>query len=203
MIVYLIRHGETDYNSVKKLQGHSDICLNEKGRSLAEKVAQAMESVEFDLIFSSPLKRALETARILKGNRDIPIIQDERIKEICFGEYEGLSYQSGGFNIPDNNFLDFFNRPDEYNTPPGGESFEDILSRTKDFLKELSTHSQYKNKTILISTHGCALKAILANIKKTPLRDFWGEGVDRNCAVTIVEITNENVNIIAEGKVMA
>ena len=107
MKIYLIRHGETDYNSVKRLQGQSDICLNENGREIAKKVGSALMDVDFDYIFSSPLMRALETAKIIRGDRDIPVIIEDRIKEMCFGEYEGLCYKGDGFNIPDKNFRYF------------------------------------------------------------------------------------------------
>ena len=89
MKLYIVRHGETDWNNEKKLQGRSDVPLNDYGRELAYITAEALKDVSYDAIYSSPLIRAYETATILKGDRDIDIIKDERLREMCFGEYEG------------------------------------------------------------------------------------------------------------------
>lgn len=201
MKLYLIRHGETDRNKAKCLQGRTDIELNEYGRELARKTAEGLKEVDFDMIFTSPLKRARETAEIIKGERTIPIIIEERIQEISFGEYEGLCYGKDHYSIPDKNFMDFFDKPECYETPPAGESFQEVLLRTGDFLKELAEKQEYQDKTILLSTHGCALKAILANACNTPLPLFWGGGVHRNCAVSLLEITDGQIHVLEDGRV--
>lgn len=202
MTIYLIRHGETDLNKEHRLQGHSDIELNDYGRELARITGQALSTVNFDYVFTSPLIRAKETAQILVDNQEVkaPIIEDERIKEICFGEFEGLSYSKDGFTIPDKTFMNFFDKPEEYNIPEKGEGFEDVIERTGSFLKELTENKKYENKTILVSTHGCALKAILANINNISIKNFWGKGVHRNCAVSIVNICGGKIEV-EEGKV--
>lgn len=201
MIVYLIRHGETDLNKEKRLQGQTDIPLNEYGRHLAEITGRALAEVCFDSVFSSPLNRAVETAEIIVGNRTCRFYMDSRIQEISFGEYEGLCYGAEGFNIPDPNFMHFFNAPELYTTPPKGENFKDIITRTGAFWRELAANPEYEDKTILVSTHGCALKALLANICGTEIKDFWGTGVHRNCAVTIVKVMHGSAGVVEEGKV--
>ena len=75
MKLYIVRHGETDWNNEKKLQGRSDVPLNDYGRELAYITSEALKDVKFDAIYSSPLIRAYETATILKGDRDIEIIR--------------------------------------------------------------------------------------------------------------------------------
>ena len=86
MDIYLIRHGETDWNKTKRLQGVTDIPLNAYGIELAEKTAEGLKDVPFDRIYTSPLIRAKETAQIILGTRQIPLLEDPRIKEIGFGE---------------------------------------------------------------------------------------------------------------------
>ncbi len=207
MRLYLIRHGETDLNKHKILQGRSDIELNDFGRKLAEETGKNLNTY-FDVVYTSPLKRAKETAYILvtecskryPGKAIPEIIDDERIQEISFGDYEGMCYGTD-FNIPDETFLNFFKAPEQYHTPPNGESFEDVITRTGEFLKELLEDGQNADKTILISTHGCALKALLANIRNTPIKEFWGEGVYKNCGVSIVEVEHGQVNVIEDGKI--
>lgn len=201
MILYMIRHGETDKNKAKLLQGRSDTFLNEYGRELARITARALTEVDFDMVFTSPLSRAVETAEILKGERDIPVIAEERIQEISFGEYEGHCYAGEHYNIPDPDFGFFFTAPEKYKPAPSGESFEAVIGRTGTFLKELINNPEYEDKTILISTHGCALKALLANITHCALADFWGKGVYKNCGVAIVEVVDGKARILEDGKV--
>ena len=80
---------------MKKVQGTADISLNERGRELARVTGEALKEVPFDLAISSPLKRALETARLVLGDREVPIYTDRRIQEISFGEMEGTSLLEG------------------------------------------------------------------------------------------------------------
>ena len=201
MILYMIRHGETDFNRQRRIQGQSDIPLNAWGRELARRTGKGLEDVRFDLVVTSPLIRAKETAQLIVGEKSIPFIEEPRIQEIAFGEYEGLCCSKDGYNIPDKNFLAFFDDPSHYQTPPKGESFQQIIDRTGCFMEELINRGEYADKTILISTHGCSLKAILANINHTPVEQFWGEGVHRNCAVTILKVQDGKIEVEEEGKV--
>lgn len=201
MKLYIIRHGETDWNVKRRFQGHSDIPLNEEGRRLAHLTAQALEAVPFTRVITSPLKRALETAMILKGEREIPVTVEPRIKEIGFGEYEGLCCSKEGYNIPDPEFMNFFEKPEAYQPPKGAESIEALRERTADFFEELAHNRTMENETILVSTHGAALRGILSYINQIGIEDFWKGGVHKNCAITIVDITAGNASVIEEGKV--
>ena len=136
MKIYLIRHGETDWNLEQRLQGATDIPLNENGLELARETAQGLKEVPFDLIYTSPLKRAKQTAEILRGERDIPLIEEPRIREICFGIYEGYCCSREHYTIPDPAFMNFFVDPGNYIPPEGGESIEQLCRRTTDFLHE-------------------------------------------------------------------
>ena len=101
MKIYMIRHGETDWNKKRKLQGQVDIPLNEFGRLLAKETAPALADVPFAVCYTSPLKRAAETARLVLGDREVPIVPDKRIQEMSFGEFEGLCCREEGWNIRD------------------------------------------------------------------------------------------------------
>lgn len=190
MKLYLIRHGETVWNKEKKLQGTTDIPLSDLGISQAKEKAKSLTSVAFDLIYSSPLKRAYETAKLIRQERPIPIIKEERIREISFGTYEGMIHKGEFYNIPDPDFPLFFSAPDHYHTPPLGESITALLDRTENFLEELSLNPALQDKTILISAHGAAVRAILSNIEQCPLSQFWGNGVHKNCGVSCIQYEN-------------
>ncbi|MDD5935921.1 MAG: histidine phosphatase family protein, partial [Clostridiales bacterium] len=197
---YLIRHGQTDYNKQCRLQGQTDIPLNDYGRELAKITGEGLKDVKFDLAISSPLGRAVETTKLVVGDQ-VKMITDDRIKEISFGDYEGLCFGEQGYNIPDPDFSDIFKALSKGTVPPNGEGLRDVLERTKEFLEDLIHNPDYQEKTIFISAHGCVLRALLSNIKKTKFEDFWIDGVHPNCAVTILNVTDGVVEIVEEGKV--
>lgn len=201
MRLYIIRHGETEWNVLKRFQGRSDIPLNDEGRRLAGITAHALADVPFTRVFTSPLKRAFETAMIIKGSRDIPVIEEPRIIEIGFGEYEGLCCGEDNYNIPDPEFMNFFDKPQAYKPPKGAESIAELRQRTADFFEELAHNKAMEDEIILVSTHGAALRGILSHINNIGIEDFWRGGVHRNCAVTIVDLENGKASIIDEGKV--
>lgn len=198
MKIYMIRHGETDWNKMRKLQGQVDIPLNEFGRHLAVETAPALKDISFDIVYTSPLKRAKETAELVIGERDIPIIEDKRIMEMGFGEFEGLCCREEGWNIPDPDFRFFFNAPEKYNPPKGGESFGQVSERLNEFMKELYSNPELYDKTVLVSTHGAALCGILRLMKGKSMEEYWGGGVHKNCAVSMAEYKDEKINVLYE-----
>ena len=200
MRLYIIRHGETEWNVLKRFQGRSDIPLNDEGRRLARITAEALREVPFSRIYTSPLKRAYETAMIIKADRDIPVIEEPRIIEIGFGEYEGLCCGKEHYNIPDPDFMNFFEKPEAYKPPRGAEGIDELRARTADFLQEIVYNKDMENDTVLVSTHGAALRGLLSNITQVGIKDFWGSGVHKNCAVTIVDVKNGQMVITEEGK---
>ncbi|MEG2303963.1 MAG: histidine phosphatase family protein [Lachnospiraceae bacterium] len=199
MKLYIVRHGETDWNKEKRVQGHSDIPLNEFGISLAKKTAIGLKNVKFDVAYSSPLCRASETARLIIDDDNVPRIEDERLEEIGFGEYEGLCCSKEGWNIPDREFKKFFESPDEYKAPKGGESFAEVKNRAHLFLRELYQKKEYENSNVLIATHGATLCGMLNDMKNLGLSEFWQGGIHRNCAVTIAEVHQGKPTILEEG----
>ena len=200
MQLYMIRHGETDWNVKRRLQGRSDIPLNEEGRRLARITSEALKDIPFTKIYTSPLKRAYETAMLIMGDRDIPVILEPRIIEISFGEYEGLCCGKEHYNIPDPDFINFFNKPEDYQPPKGAESIDELRKRTADFLEEIVHNKAMENDTILVSTHGAALRGMISGISNIGVKDFWRGGVHKNCAVTIVDVKDGHAVILEEGK---
>ncbi|MCD7818177.1 MAG: histidine phosphatase family protein, partial [Lachnospiraceae bacterium] len=121
------------------------------------------------------------------------ITEDERIQEISFGEKEGKRVRDENGKLIDPDIICFFQETEKYLPPKGAESFEMLLARTGDFLEELKRKAcsdSEQDANILVSTHGAASRALLANITHCPLRDFWCGGVPKNCAVTIVDLVN-------------
>ena len=202
MKIYVIRHGETAWNKEHKLQGRMDIPLNEFGVALAEKTRIGLDDVTFDIAFTSPLKRAKETAEILLRGKATPLIEDDRLIEISFGDYEGKIYTKDYSEIPDKDFGYFFTRPECYKTPPNGESFEEVLARETEFWNALISNQQWKDYTVLISTHGAALSGLLSVVKKNPIEKFWDCGLHKNCGLSIIEVVDGKSYFLEEAIVL-
>ena len=131
--LYIMRHGKTDWNEKHKIQGRTDIPLNDEGRKMAAAAAEEYKDIHFDICFCSPLIRAKETAQIFLSARNIPIIYDDRIMEMCFGTYEGIE---NSFEIPDCPINVLFKDPVNYIPVENGESFEQLFARTGEFLEQ-------------------------------------------------------------------
>ena len=197
MKIYIIRHGETALNEKGVMQGRLDEPLNESGRALAAMTGQAMKALglKFDRCISSPLKRAKETAEILlsESGNDIPVEYDDRLLEIDFGDLEGKAIAEMGAEG-----LRFFTAPLKHAGFPGGESVRDVIERTQDFLRELIAKDD--GKTYLISTHGCAMRAMVNCLRDDP-SDFWYGHAPYNCSVTVVETEGSSARITAVDRV--
>ena len=134
-MLYIMRHGQTDWNRIHKLQGRTNIPLNEFGRQSSIEAGQQYKDTHLDVCYCSPLDRAQETARLFIGSRDIPIITDERLAEMCFGIYEG---EQEVFEKPECPVREFFFNPGGYEATGGAESIEELFERTGEFLNEVA-----------------------------------------------------------------
>lgn len=190
MELYIIRHGETIWNAEGRLQGRADIELNEKGREVAGRLGEQLEDIEFDCIYSSPLIRAYETACLIRGHRNIPIIRDDRLKEICFGVKEGIHYTEWLNDTSPYRF--FFTEPLKYEQPEEAESFQDVCDRTKEFLKEVIEPLYGQKKRIMIVAHGALNKGLMCHIEGNDIAHYWGKGLQGNCEATIFEFDGKN-----------
>lgn len=194
MELYIIRHGETDWNKDKRLQGRSDTILNEYGIELAEITANALKDVRFDRIYSSPLKRAYQTAEIIRAERDLPIITDERLIEISFGEYEGIPMAKRPAD-----FQKFFDEPENYVPAKGGETYESLVSRAGDFIYNEIVPLTDRYERVLIVAHGALNKALMLNLNHQKIKDIWSGIFQRNCCVNIYDINGMEFTLKENG----
>ena len=147
-MIYFIRHGETDYNKVGRFQGHLDIPLNETGILQAKDALENSKTFQFDIIYHSPLSRAKQTAEIINSFHNVPLISDDRLKEIFMGSLQGQIPK----NLSEEEQKLAFSNPEYF----GGESHEVFCARIKSFLDELVS----SNKNILIVSHGGVYRAM-------------------------------------------
>lgn len=179
-MLYVIRHGRTDWNDQLKLQGQTDTELNEEGIKGAKKAHEEYKDVHFDICYCSPLKRAKKTAEILLEGRDVPVFYDDRLKEISFGDYEGAS---GYMDNPKEPGYTFFHNPSKYVKPfENAESFDELFERTGSFLQEVALPLVKEGKDVLIVGHGCMNSALICQACNIPLDNLWDAGIS-NCVL--------------------
>ena len=176
-MLYIIRHGKTDWNLRHKLQGKTDIPLNEEGRQMAGKAGEEYRNVHFDICYVSPLIRAQETAKLLLEGRDVPVITDERLSEMGFGIYEGVE---GVFNKPECPVRELFFNPSGYIAQNGAESLAELYQRTGSFLNEIAFPLVKEGKDVLIVGHGAMNSAIICQVLNKPVDKLWEVGIE-NC----------------------
>lgn len=188
MEIYLVRHGETNWNKEFRFQGQTDIPLNEYGIELAQGAAAKLKEVPFDISFCSPLCRAVETAKIILGNRQTPLTTDKRLMEISFGCKEGCNFLEAEKD-PSDPIYNFLKNPAGYDAPEGAESFQELYHRSGEFMEQviLPLENQYRN--VLIVAHGALNRSILNPIAGIPLKDFWQIRLP-NCAISRICLEN-------------
>ena len=187
--LYIIRHGETDMNAELRLQGQVDSRLNENGIREAGETADILSKagIIFSKGYSSPLKRAVDTAKIIAP--DIGIISVPEIMELKFGNYEGLPYSEIGKEL-----WNFIHDPENVNPPETVERIQSLIARTGGFIKRIINSDDSGN--ILIVTHGIALRSILRNLYGDESAEkVWSMPI-KNCVVYKIEICNGKVTEI-------
>ena len=144
MEILLTRHGQTEWNFFKKVQGKADIKLNEKGIEQAKDVKDKLKNKQIDWILCSPLIRAVETANIINDSRNIPILIDEKLSERDFGEFEGMPTTDFDYEA-----FWSYKQNIQYNK---AENIKDFFQRVYGFLDNI--YLKYKDKRILLVAHG-------------------------------------------------
>lgn len=152
MLIYFMRHGETDWNIVRRMQGRSDIPLNQNGLRQAQEAAAAMRDIPIDRILTSPLQRAQQTAQAVAAGRDVPVLVEELLTEMDFGDLEGLLLRESPV------CQTVFSDPTHYVPLGHGETYESLDERCRAVLTQLlpSLEGQYHH--VLLCTHGAFIK---------------------------------------------
>ena len=166
-IIYLVRHGETEWNRKGILQGWQDSPLTEEGKKAALALQQELEEVEFDYVFASDLGRAIETAKLISPN--MLIQEDARLREIFLGEWQGKQVNTLLQTRP---YQTYIHAPHLFK-PTNQESFASVTKRMKQCLEEISV----SGGNLLVVSHGVAIMCLLAHIKELPLAQLWDGGI--------------------------
>lgn len=182
--ICLIRHGQTDWNAIGKLQGREDISLNDFGRTQAHELAQYFSTQVFDAIVSSPLKRASETAQIISNTISVtPIYTNSLLVERCWGKASGLTFEERKAAFPDGII-------------PDQEEFETLQQRA--MLAMTNIIEQCNGKRVIVVSHGALINTILHAVSHGEFGSFKTRLA--NACISLIEYDSQTWNVLFYNK---
>lgn len=178
MKIWITRHGQTDLNKAKLMQGRTDAPLNENGIRQAKAARRSIGDIKFDAVWSSPLIRAVRTASIIGNVPEEEVITDERIIETDFGRYEQKPYHFLG--IP---MTLYWALPEIFPAPSTVETIRSMTGRSHAFLKELE---QMPYENVLVVCHGGIIRALCGYMEDRKNGILW-RPKPHNCEIRVYE----------------
>jgi len=190
--IYLTRHGETEWNEKKLIQGHTDIPLNTKGKEQAKILGKQLKDIDFDVVFSSDLLRAANSAEIIIKEKEMTVIKIKSLKERFFGRFEGKSLDE--MRKAFGEVMLVTKEKQKKLKIYDVENDEEIIARLIPFMKK--TAKKYIGKKILMVTHGGLLRAFLSYVNyEVP---EYSDRPMKNTGYLIIESDGNKFKIIEE-----
>lgn len=197
-VLLLARHGETDWNAQHRWQGHADPLLNDRGLAQAEALAEELAGEGIDAIYASDLARARQTAEIVARRLRVPVKLLGDLREIDFGEAEGLTTAEVEERYP--GALAAYRERGE--ALPGGETTANLTTRALAAVKRIA--DEHPDGTILVVAHGGSIRAVAAAATAVDYADYWRRNPTlANCAVSRVGCTDGVLSPWADAPVRA
>lgn len=193
--IYVTRHGETEWNVQKRMQGWKDSQLTEKGKENAARLGKSLGDIQFDAVYASTSPRAIDTAKLIASEQDVTIMTDDQLREINMGEWEGKTHDEIQHIYPKQHH-DFWGDPEQYE-PIGGETFDELMERVISMFNAIV--SKYETGNILIVTHTVFLKGLLLHVKGKTITNIWDPPFMHGTSLTVLEIEGENCHVRMEG----
>jgi broad specificity phosphatase PhoE len=182
--VYLIRHGQTDWNCDQRVMGQLDIPLNEIGRAQARRTAEFLSHEKFSAVYSSDLSRAWETAQLIAQLHRLEVIPAPELREMTYGHWEGLTRQEVIARYPEE-YAQRRENPSGFQ-PSGGESRQELYDRSTRKFEEII--AQHQHEPIALIAHGGSCRAIVSYVAGL---DGWGPFAIDNCSISIVDCEDD------------
>lgn len=186
--LYLTRHGETVWNTKKLMQGWKDSPLTDNGINQASQLTRRLSNVTLSAIYSSTSKRAVQTAEIVKGDRELEVIKYDDLREISFGKWEGKTSEDNQKENPEE-WMSFWKTPHLFFNE-SVEPFLNVQERMVDTVNKIVKQHPFEN--VLIVTHSIALKLLMDYFEKNELKSLWSAPAIPSTSLTLVEIKKNN-----------
>lgn len=183
--LYLVRHGETEWNVTGRFQGHSDIPLSTEGKNQAEKLSHLIKRSKVNSIYASDLSRAVETAEIIinkyPSKLNINITPD--LREINFGLWEGLTIDEIKAKYH-SELMEWWDNPSKV-AVPGGELLSDVVCRVINSVQHIA--NMHPDENVLIVSHGGVIRSIICTVMGMDINRYWQLHLD-NCSLSIIHL---------------
>ncbi len=194
--VIFIRHGEAEGNINRNFHGHYNSKLTDNGREQIKLAAQRLKDEHIDVLYSSDLTRAYETAAAVAKGRGLEINKDERLREIFGGEWEDIPWDELPSKFPES--YGYWLSDPLHLKMPNGEAMVDFQQRVANAVSDIV--GKNNNKAVCISTHGTVIKVLLCKYHGKTLSDLPNMLWHDNASITIVEFDDmQNPNVVLEG----
>ena len=193
MELHLIRHGQTDWNEERRVQGQSESRLTKLGEEQASALGKKLNLIDFDKVFCSSSLRARQTAENLFTGTELQIEYLDTLREIFLGPWEGILYDEIEQREPDS-FRHFWEEPHLFDVS-GAENFFDLQTRALNTIFHIA--KTHPNQCIVIVSHGALIKTILCYAEGRSMSELWSPPHMHNCAHSIIKINKDDIeNII-------
>ncbi|MCX8130658.1 MAG: histidine phosphatase family protein [Clostridia bacterium] len=190
-----VRHAEAEGNVIRRFHGWTDSPITEKGHIQAQKVAERLKDIPIDIIYSSSLKRTLQTCEYIAKAKNLPIIRTDQMKEINGGDWEGRRWDELPGLWPEE-YDTWENKPHAHKMP-NGENMEEFQRRLLNEVKRIIKEN--KGKNICIVTHGTAIRSMMCSFHNCSLEKMIDIPWYDNTSVTIIDYEDDNFNVVLEG----
>jgi len=190
-----VRHAEAEGNKFRRFHGWTDSGITDKGHLQAKCVADRLKDLKMDVIYSSSLKRAMETASYISNAKNLTVRTTERLKEINGGDWEDIPWTELQQRWPEE-YDTWENRPHAHRMP-GGESMDEFQQRLVQ--EVMFIINENPGRSICIVTHGTAIRAMLCHFRACTLEEMSNVAWCDNTAVTVIEFENGVFHTVTEG----
>lgn len=198
MKIYLLRHGETAWNEERRIQGQTDVSLNDTGLSQAQATKKYFNDIHLDAVYTSTLQRSIQTAEVVTSMK-YPIKKFSDLNERDFGNWQTRLWDEIYHEIPD--LRERWKKEGIRFTPENGESLESLISRSqRRFVQIIDSHTYGEN--FLIACHGGPLKAIIGYVYETPWEEIPDVVKLDNCSITLVKNEKGQLSIPIVNKIV-
>ncbi|MGE4283996.1 MAG: histidine phosphatase family protein [Clostridia bacterium] len=191
----LVRHGEAEGNLIRKFHGHYDSKLTPNGHQQVQKLSERMEKEEIDILYSSDLSRAYETARYIAEKKHMDIQVIEGLREINGGDWENIPWADLPHKWPES--YNHWEKSPHLLQMPNGESMVEFQQRVVKEIMSLIKNSESEN--ICVVTHGTVIKVLLCFFYGKPLEEIVNIQWHDNASITIINIDQDNYHVVIEG----
>ena len=176
LVWHLVRHGETEWNRTRRIQGQTDIGLNQSGKHQITQLGERLATLEFSAIYASDLSRTTESAHIICSSRNVLVQAESDLREFSYGEWEGLTFEEAMARDPEGFATRMAGRKVDF-AAPGGENMLQLIDRVRRFHDRV--RPQHKpGDQLLVVAHGGTLLALLNCLLGLPVERVWSFHLD-------------------------